>query len=78
MVRRQIQLTDEQDAAVRREALSRGLSVAALIRELVERSLRAERASGREAAAAVIGRYASGHRDVAREHDRHLADAFGP
>jgi hypothetical protein len=76
MVRRQIQLTEEQDAAVRREALERGLSIAAVIRELVEESLRRETAPRREAAVAVIGAHASGLHDVAAEHDRHLADAL--
>ncbi|MDH4176827.1 MAG: CopG family transcriptional regulator [Thermoleophilia bacterium] len=78
MVRRQIQLTDDQDAAVRREALERGLSIAALIRSLVEEALRRETASRRVAAAAVIGAHASGGlRDVAAEHDRHFADSIG-
>lgn len=76
MVRRQIQLTEEQDEAVRREALERGLSIAAVIRVLVEESLRRDTATRRAAAAAVIGAHASGLRDVAVEHDAHLADAL--
>ncbi len=76
MVRRQIQLTEEQDAAVRREALARGLSIAAVIRILVEKSLHRETASRRAAAARVIGAHESGLRDVAAEHDRHLAESL--
>lgn len=76
MVRRQIQLTDQQDAAVRRAALERGLSIAAVIRELVEESLGRETAGRRTAALAVIGAHASGLGDVAGEHDRHLADVL--
>lgn len=76
MVRRQIQLTEEQDAAVRREALARGLSIAAVIRTLVEESLRQATAPRRAAAAAVIGAHESGLHDVAAEHDRHLAESL--
>ena len=76
MVRRQIQLTEQLDATVRREAVERGLSIAALIRELVEESLQRQRAPRRTAAERVIGAYSSGRADVAAEHDRHLADAF--
>lgn len=77
MVRRQIQLTEEQDEAVRRAAVARGLSIAAVIRGLVEESLRADTASARTRARSVIGAHASGLRDVAREHDRYLADSLG-
>lgn len=51
------------------------LSIAAVIRELVEDSLRRDAANQRATAAAVIGVHASGLRDVAAEHDAHLADA---
>lgn len=77
MVRRQIQLTDEQDAAVRSEAVQRGLSIAAVIRELVEESLRRDSLALHAAASAVIGAHASGRSDVAEQHDDHLLDAFG-
>jgi hypothetical protein len=76
MVRRQIQLTESQDAAVRREAMERGLSIAAVIRRLVEESLRSGSDARRAAAESVIGRYSSGVADVAAEHDRHLEDVF--
>lgn len=76
MVRRQIQLTDVQDEAVRREAVERGLSIAAVIRELVEASLQQERAGEVERALGVFGRHRSGLHDVAERHDDHLVDAF--
>ena len=76
MVRRQIQLTDEQDNAVRREAVERGLSIAAVIRELVEASLRDERAGQIGLAVSVFGRHRSGLHDVAEQHDDYLVDAF--
>ena len=79
MVRMQIQLTEEQAAALRRLARQRGRSIAALVREAVESfvdrdDLPAER---RRRAREVVGRYASGRPDVAREHDRELAELFG-
>jgi hypothetical protein len=77
MVRRQIQLTAEQDEAVRRAAVARGLSIAAVIRELVEESLRSETVIAGVRARRVVGAHASGLRDVSREHDRYLADSLG-
>ena len=76
MIRRQIQLTDAQDEAVRREAVDRGLSIAAVIRGLVEASLRDERTGQVELAVGVFGRHHSGLRDVAERHDDYLVDAF--
>lgn len=76
MVRRQIQLTVEQDEAVRREAVARGLSIAAVIRTLVEESLRREGADRVERALAVLGRHRSGLTDVAARHDAYLEDAI--
>lgn len=77
MVRRQIQLTEEQDDALRRAAVERGLSIAALIRELVEDSLGRGGAPRATAAVRVLGRHASGRTDIAEQHDEHLEEAFG-
>ena len=76
MIRLQVQLTEEQAVALRRLARRRGVSIAALVREaaqaLIERGeLDAER---RARAREVVGRYASGRGDIAREHDRELGD----
>lgn len=76
MIRLQVQLTEEQAAALRRLARRRGVSIAALVREaaqaLIERGeLDTER---RARAREVVGRYASGRGDIAREHDRELGD----
>jgi hypothetical protein len=74
----QIQLTEEQAEAVRRLARRRGVSIAAIVREaaqsLIDRGAvdNERRARARE----VVGRYASGRGDVAREHDRELSDLF--
>jgi hypothetical protein len=36
----------------------------------------AEREQRRARALEAVGRFASGHKDVSKEHDRHLAEAF--
>ena len=80
MRRKQTQLTARQTQLIRREASRRGLSDAALIRSLVDEL---ERVGARrvaddrwERALAAVGRFRSGRKDVSRDHDRHLADAF--
>lgn len=79
MIRMQIQLTEEQAAALRRLARRRGVSTAAIMREaaqfLIDRGTVDE--ERRVRAREVVGRYASGRGDVAREHDRELSDLFG-
>lgn len=80
MVRRQIQLTQEQEAKLRRLAATNGRSIAALIRDAVDRLLaedEAERERLRRRAFAVIGKYRSGGKALGREHDRYLAEDFG-
>lgn len=73
-----MQLTEEQSRRLRRLAAERGVSMAALIREGVERLLSADDlARVRQRALAVVGRYRSGVADVSDEHDRYLADAGG-
>lgn len=80
MKRKQIQLTARQAQLIRREATRHGVSDAALIRSLVDDL---DRAGARgaaddrwERALAAVGRFRSGRKDIARDHDRHLADAF--
>ena len=81
MVRTQIQLTEKQAKALKKLASSRQLPMAELIRQGVDAILispvvlNAEEKHKR--ALAVAGRYRSGKRDVSREHDKHLAEAFG-
>lgn len=79
MVRTQIQLTEEQAEGLRRLAARRGISMAALIREGVDRTLEQdERTAIWERAMSVVGKYRDmeGATDVAREHDRYLDDAY--
>ena len=80
MVRTQIQLTEKQAKALKKLALSRQLPMAELVRQGVDAILispvvlNAE--EKRKRALAVAGRYRSGKRDISREHDKHLAEAF--
>jgi len=80
MERRQFQLTRHQAAAVRREATRRKISDSAIVREAVELWLRARGHVRNEdpmtRALGVVGRFASGHKDVSRDHDQELADTF--
>jgi hypothetical protein len=76
VIRTQIQLTDEQAALLRRVAAERGISMAALIRELVDGALATASSARAARARSAIGRFASGTSTVSREHDRELGRAF--
>ncbi len=81
MIRTQIQLTEQQARRLRAQARERGVSLAEMIRRLVDRGL-TEEAAGRarlyEQAARVVGRFPDrrGARNVARDHDRYLDEAL--
>jgi hypothetical protein len=78
MVRTQIQLTEEQAREVKQLAAERGVSVANVIRDAVDRELEEKgRAARWERARRAIGKYRSGLGDVAEEHDKYLAEDFG-
>jgi len=80
MVRTQIQLTEEQAARVKRLAAERGVSMAALIREAVDRI--AGEGSNEdekwERAMAAVGKFRDkdGATNVGEEHDRYLEEAY--
>jgi hypothetical protein len=80
MVRTQIQLTAQQQAALRRLSASTGRSVADLIRQGVEQLLSSDPLPDKEEqiqrARRVAGRFRSGRADGSSDHDRHLAEAF--
>jgi hypothetical protein len=78
MIRTQIQLTDDQMAKLRRLAMLRGVSMAALVREGVERVLEDDGAEAtRRRALSVVGAFRGGAGEkVSDEHDRHLGEAF--
>ncbi|HEY7625233.1 MAG TPA: ribbon-helix-helix protein, CopG family [Candidatus Limnocylindria bacterium] len=80
MERKQIQLTRQQAAAVRRIAARRKTSDAAIVREAVDQWLRGQGRAGEKErwrrALAVVGKFSSGRSDISKEHDRELAEAF--
>ena len=81
MVRTQIQLTEAQVSALQAMAASRRMSMAKLIRSAVDSLVQREGRVCREAAVAraksLAGRFSSGSKDLSRNHDRYLAEAYG-
>lgn len=77
--RTQISLTEEQARRLRRLAERRGTSMAALIRDAVDRAYPPPGVGDDrwEKALAAVGGFRSGQTDAGVEHDRELADAFG-
>lgn len=81
MIRTQIQLTEAQARKLRVAARREGVSLAEAIRRLVDRGLAEqseERAGLYARAAESVGRYRDrkGARDVGKEHDAYLDEAF--
>jgi len=81
MIRTQIQLSEEQARRLRAAARREHISLAEAIRRLVDRGLadeKADRARLYARAAEAVGRYRDrrGAKDVAREHDGYLDEAF--
>jgi len=78
MIRRQVQLREDQWQALRRLAARQGVSVSELLRRSVDTWLRSQQGAvvdRRQRALAAIGRFRSGRQDVAERHDAHFADA---
>jgi len=78
MRRMQVQLTDDQEQEVRRLASRSGRSVAAVIREAIDRYVLPAQRNETRRVMALAGKYSDreGATDVARNHDRYLADAI--
>jgi Arc/MetJ-type ribon-helix-helix transcriptional regulator len=80
MVRTQIQLTEEQAARMKSAALKRGVSMAELIRQAIEmllaRGVEKSDEDLRRRAIEAAGRFHSGRRNVARDHDEYLSEDF--
>jgi Arc/MetJ-type ribon-helix-helix transcriptional regulator len=77
MQRVQVQLTDEQLAALRERASGTERPVAALIREAVDAWLGVDERRRRiERALVAIGGFHSGLGDLAEKHDEYFAEAI--
>ncbi len=81
MVRTQIQLSEDEAAAVKRLAASRGVSMAAVIRtavdQYVEREGEESMASKWTRSMAAVGGFHSGIPDLSQRHDDEFADSVG-
>jgi len=81
MIRTQIQLTEEQARKLKHLAAERHISMAELIRQGVDAIVQKERLfdheEQRQRAIKATGRFRSGCRDLAAEHDRYLEEAYG-
>jgi hypothetical protein len=77
VIRTQISLTEAQMTRLRTESLRRGVSIAALIRDAVDRSLPDEEWEERKAKAlSYIGCIDDDATDVAERHDDYLAKIY--
>lgn len=77
MIRTQVQLTEEQAKKLKRVAADRGVSVAHLIRDAVDRVLEENDLEAKwERAMAVVGKFRSGKHDISERHDEYLAEDF--
>ena len=80
MVRTQIQLTEDQAKALKRIAQSRHLSVAEVIRKAIDAAIRSSSVIDIEErhkrAMEIVGKFASGKRDVSKKHDLYLTEAY--
>ena len=78
MIRMQIQVSQEQAAALKRRARARNVSVAAVVRDAIDRELNGtdDRAAAWTRAWSAVGRFRGDGANVAEEHDRYLVDAY--
>lgn len=79
MVRTQIQLSEEQLRALRRLAAEKGVSLAELVRQGVDKVLRessADLEERRRRAMAIAGKFSSGLSDLSARHDDYLVEAY--
>jgi metal-responsive CopG/Arc/MetJ family transcriptional regulator len=80
MTRMQIQLTEELVEGLKAMAARENASVAEIVRRAVDRFVGSPRTPSREEfrrrAREVAGRFSSGRSDVAKNHDRVLAEAY--
>lgn len=81
MVRTQVQLTEEQTAALKKLAGKKHVSVAELIRKGVDTVLKSDIEVSdeelRQRALLVAGKFKSGTNDLSVNHDEYLAESYG-
>ena len=80
MVRIQIRLTEEQAKTLKKLASTRHLSVVELIRQAVDSIIQSNAVidieERRKRAINAAGKFRSGKRDISKEHDKYLEEAF--
>jgi len=77
MIRTQIQLTEEQAEGLKQLAARRGVSMAALVRESVDRLLDADDYEARwRRAMSAVGKFRGDGANVGEEHDKYLEEAY--
>jgi len=80
MVRTQIQLTEEQAKKIKNIAASRGVSMAEVIRDAVEGTIRSSAGTiseeRRKRALEIVGKFRSRKKDVSKRHDAYLSEAW--
>lgn len=77
MIRTQVQLTKEQAKALKQLAARRGVSMAELVREGVDRVLDTDDYEVRwRRALSVIGKFRGDGANVSEEHDKYLEEAY--
>ena len=80
MVRTQVQLTEDQSRRVKELAAIQHVSMAEIIRRSIEcyskQNGDIDMDERRRRALALAGKYRSGLRDVSRNHDKYLAEAY--
>jgi len=75
MIRTQMQLREDQVRALKRKAAERGVSMAQLIRDAIDRSFdRDDEDAKWERALSVAGKFRSGVGDIAERHDEYLSE----
>lgn len=81
MVRTQIQLSERQATALKKLAAKKHVSIAELIRRAVDNMIVSgttiDAEEKRKRALDAVGRFGSGKRDIAKNHDKYLGEAFG-
>jgi predicted DNA-binding protein len=75
LIRTQIQLTETQARELKDLARRRGISMAELIRQAVERIVEDDDERWRRASS-VVGRFRSGSTDISTRHDDYLAEDY--